>query len=519
MPLARTEADQLEIDPPGITPDAASSPGETRFAHTARAADPSALSDSDLLRSVARWAALERRTTAELLRHLAELDLRRLYLGAGCASTFAYCTERLRMSESAAYHRITAARVGRRFPELLERLEASDLHLSGICLLAPVLTETNLTNWIARARGQSKRAIERMLQRERERGSAQSHAPWVDPAGVDFRASTAEEGFLPLVVRRQEDRQIAHTAPVGRVDLEVETDASLSFAPRELPATAVPVRGQRSPAARQDRISLTADAELHDLIDQARDLVRHRNPSGDLTALLRLALRALIATTERRRFGRRPKLESTDVVASVPTVVNAKGTPDAPFEAPAEAPAEAQAGAPAEAPVETPVEANPVLTGAVAAVTTTTAGVKPASWRRRAPRPRARNARVRSRYIPIAVRRTVWERDGARCAFRSSDGHPCDARGFLQFHHLVPFAAGGAHTVENLALRCGPHNRYEAESGSERSGSATGGVWRTGRRAGDADRADEDDRQWDSLTPGRRPPLNSPRGEHAPREV
>ncbi|MCC7144605.1 MAG: HNH endonuclease, partial [Candidatus Eisenbacteria bacterium] len=95
-----------------------------------QAADLSTLSDGEVLRAVAGWAKAERRVTAELLRHLGELDARRLYLGAGCSSTFAYCTEILRMSEPAAYHRITAARAGRRFPELLARLAAGDLHLS-----------------------------------------------------------------------------------------------------------------------------------------------------------------------------------------------------------------------------------------------------------------------------------------------------------------------------------------------------------------------------------------------------
>ncbi|MGH9372818.1 MAG: HNH endonuclease, partial [Vicinamibacterales bacterium] len=36
-------------------------------------------------------------------------------------------------------------------------------------------------------------------------------------------------------------------------------------------------------------------------------------------------------------------------------------------------------------------------------------------------------------------------------------------RGFLELHHVVPFAAGGAATAENIQLRCRRHNAYEAE--------------------------------------------------------
>jgi hypothetical protein len=33
----------------------------------------------------------------------------------------------------------------------------------------------------------------------------------------------------------------------------------------------------------------------------------------------------------------------------------------------------------------------------------------------------------------------------------------------VEFHHLVPYAAGGRPTVENIALRCCAHNACEAE--------------------------------------------------------
>ena len=68
----------------------------------------------------------------------------------------------------------------------------------------------------------------------------------------------------------------------------------------------------------------------------------------------------------------------------------------------------------------------------------------------------------RSRYIPAAVRREVWRRDGGRCAFVGGRGR-CGETGRLEFHHLVPFADGGVTSVENLALRCQAHNGHEVE--------------------------------------------------------
>lgn len=76
------------------------------------------------------------------------------------------------------------------------------------------------------------------------------------------------------------------------------------------------------------------------------------------------------------------------------------------------------------------------------------------------PRPQ-RPAQPRSRYIPAAVRREVRRRDGDRCAFVGTEGR-CHERGFLEFHHVVPYADGGPTDANNLQLRCRAHNVYEA---------------------------------------------------------
>jgi hypothetical protein len=80
------------------------------------------------------------------------------------------------------------------------------------------------------------------------------------------------------------------------------------------------------------------------------------------------------------------------------------------------------------------------------------------------PRPRpSRGHADDSRYVPAAVRRAVWKRDGGRCAFVAPSGRRCDARRFLEFHHVIPFAMGGHATVDRMALRCRTHNGHEVE--------------------------------------------------------
>jgi hypothetical protein len=79
------------------------------------------------------------------------------------------------------------------------------------------------------------------------------------------------------------------------------------------------------------------------------------------------------------------------------------------------------------------------------------------------PHPRSRAvSQTATRHIPAAVKRAVWSRDGGRCAFHGREGR-CQETGFLEFHHVVPHAAGGETSVENLQLRCRAHNALEAE--------------------------------------------------------
>ena len=92
----------------------------------------------------------------------AELDARRLYLGEGCSSLFTYCTQALRLSEHAAYGRIEAARIARKFPVVIDLLAEGAMTLTTITLLGPMLTPDNHQQVLAEARHQSKREVEHL---------------------------------------------------------------------------------------------------------------------------------------------------------------------------------------------------------------------------------------------------------------------------------------------------------------------------------------------------------------------
>jgi 5-methylcytosine-specific restriction endonuclease McrA len=69
----------------------------------------------------------------------------------------------------------------------------------------------------------------------------------------------------------------------------------------------------------------------------------------------------------------------------------------------------------------------------------------------------------RSRYVPAALRRAVWKRDGGRCTYRDPiTGRVCESRHALQLDHIYPYGWGGETSESNLRLRCSQHNAFTA---------------------------------------------------------
>jgi hypothetical protein len=230
------------------------------------------LSDEDLLAAVRSLACGERNATAELVAHLAELDARRLYLGLGFASLFAYCIGPLRLSEHAAYHRIEAARAARRFPVLLDRLREGSVNLTTVLLLAPHLTDGNHAELLAAASGKRRREVEELLAR---------------------RFPSAP---VPPSVRK---------LPDVRPRLEMAETVVASTAP----ATQSPSRrAVVVPSAPEEyRVTFTASAETCRKLREAQNLLRHQIPDGDPARIFDQALSALLADLARKKLGATPR--------------------------------------------------------------------------------------------------------------------------------------------------------------------------------------------------------------------
>ena len=65
-----------------------------------------------------------------------------------------------------------------------------------------------------------------------------------------------------------------------------------------------------------------------------------------------------------------------------------------------------------------------------------------------------------SRYIPAYIRKEVWSRDRGKCTYTNPHTNKtCGSTHLIQFEHVMPFALGGEHTLQNLTLHCANHNQ------------------------------------------------------------
>jgi hypothetical protein len=360
-----------------------------------------AVTDDALLARVADLVARGRRVEADLIRHMAEVDRRRLYLREACPSMHVYATMRLHLSDAEAYLRITAARLSRRFPAVLDRLADGRVHLSAIARLAPHMRDDNVDTLLARAAHRSKREIELLVAELAPRPDVPSRIRRLPtssaaPATVDA-AQLVPGGVSRRVVTNRAspagDRSTPIATPAAPVDASSEAPTAVTVISSSEAPTAVinmpPAPAVLAPLApSRYKVQFTASAELHDKITRARALLRHQIPDGDLGAVFDRAMTLLVRELERTRF------------------------------------------AATEAPRKAVDDTDPTPS---------------------------------SRRIPDPIRRAVWTRDAEQCTYRDRKGRRCPARERLEFHHRVPFGQGGDHSPSNLTLRCAAHNALQAD--------------------------------------------------------
>lgn len=156
----------------------------------------------------------EQRYKVEFLRLLIHADRTKWYLEAGFSSLFVLSTSALGLSRSSALKRIVVARIARRFPEILDLLEAGKIHLNAIVLLSTHLTEDNRAELLLTAERSSERELEKWLSAKFpiETKIAKEKLKWLDGEKAELTLIVDSE-FLALIDRAKE--LMKHQHPKG----------------------------------------------------------------------------------------------------------------------------------------------------------------------------------------------------------------------------------------------------------------------------------------------------------------
>lgn len=518
------------------------------------------LGDQALIEELIRSTKHDRQLTVRMLAELGEMRARGLYRDMGFSTMFDYATRKLGMSEAEAALRLRAARLGRAFPITLEMLGRSELNLTTLSLLAPVLTPNTL-HLLADVRFKSKQRVLELIAKhapkpdvpdsirklprpsvrapqvqmaaqssaatgDGQRALLLSTAPSAarDPATSSTATGAAHDPAL-LAITPTIGESPAILSPASCVARDLSplstppTDRQTSALPsaweaRSGSVSRVPDRTTRRSDSEiplsddRHRITFTASQRVRDMLKLAQDLRSHRYPDRKFEPLFERALELLIADEQRRRFGRsdRPRTPSTiaagddartprkatrtecghtmpkttrtdesstaeDAARSDPrqTALDVSRTSQTPTTSPSTRSDPRQTALDmsrtSQAPTTSPsTRADPRQTAldvSRTSETPTTLTAAHADAMQRATT--AAGARTRSRHISNAVRRQVWARDSGRCSFHGPDNLRCEARTLLEFHHVLPFARAGAHTVDNIVVLCRTHNVLLAE--------------------------------------------------------
>ncbi len=131
------------------------------------------LSLQELSRGAEKLARGERRLTAALVAHIAEISRRKGHLELGFKSLFEYCRNVLRLSEGATWRRMQVASSSRRFPRVLAHLAEGKVSLSSLSLLAPHLSEDNVEKILGEAEGKTTGKVKEIVAALRPKPAAE----------------------------------------------------------------------------------------------------------------------------------------------------------------------------------------------------------------------------------------------------------------------------------------------------------------------------------------------------------
>jgi hypothetical protein len=314
------------------------------------------LTDQQLHYKMVRTSQREREISAQMISMVAEAAKRCFYLDLKFGTLYDYMTIGLKYSAGSAQRRISAARIIEEAPEVKAQILDGRLTLSKLA------------------------QAEKFFRNEHKNDNSLS---------LDEKKTVLQQ--LENKSSREADRTLLQ----------------MSSAPEQLQPEKI-----KPMSAEFTQITLNANSDFMDLLEESRGLLGHQLPSASMAEVLAEMMRLGLVQLKKKKFKVKTAIE------------------------------------PASEQVSKTVQEESETIKTVANISNGSHVGRSAD----------------SGYIPHHVKRAVAKRDQDRCVvLNPRTGKPCGKRGFLEFDHFpIPRAKGGPSTVSNLRLSCRACNRLHA---------------------------------------------------------
>ena len=411
------------------------------------------LSDQNLLFQTKYLVQKERNITIQVLRHLSEIESRKLHLKRGFASLFDYAIRDLGYSHSAAYRRIKVMKLCREVPEIVSKLKAGSLNLTTVSKLQAYFekqdkkakktqTEFNLTN--------QERDTDLLIGGEEVKvgsGATEQECKNDETCKDDMNYKNEEnyksdnmtmeynpEKNLPATIKKNfppaAPRVMNETTQKTKVDesglnlnqkldlLEQVTGKSSRQTEKllcEMDAEIYQIKDKvRYLNKDQIEIKLTVNKNSYENLETLKSLLSHISPNMSYGKLFQtLSELGLDKYDPRRKLKKQNEKKQSKIKKAL--VINK------------------------------PSKNNKASFKNTQIINKNSKNQN----------------KTYNRYIPAQIKRLVWTRDQGQCTYICPETKKkCGSKYFLQIDHIHPYSLGGSSKLSNLRLLCAGHNQY-----------------------------------------------------------
>ena len=409
------------------------------------------LSDQSLLSQTKYLVQKERNITIQVLRHLSEIESRKLYLKRGFSSLFDYVVKELGYGEGSAYRRIKAMKLCQEVPDTVSKLKAGSLNLTTVSKL-----QTYFEKQDKKAKKAKKAQTEFNLKNQEVDLAFDRHDNFSPAAGCvkDNKVMSDDKNYSGNNISKNEEncknnkgdmnnlkvdyrlrrgdssqRRIAASFQehkIQKMDLLKKVEGKSMSQTEKILCEMDPETHQIKDKVRhlnkdQIEIKLTLDKSSYENLEKLKNLLSHKNPNMSYGELFKI-----LSELGLDKYDPRQKLKKQNVVNPKQQTFENKNKCRGQLEKKDKT-----------IKKNFPPEAACVRNN------------KEASQRKQ------------SRYIPAQIKRLVWTRDQGQCTYICPETKKkCSSKHFLQIDHIHPYALGGSSELRNLRLLCAGHNQY-----------------------------------------------------------